>query len=280
VHRHTLDHEVRVSGIGVHTGVAVEVLLGPAPAGTGILFRRTDLPDAHHVPARLEFVGETDRRTQLRRGDAGVDTVEHLLAVLLAAEIDDLQVDVSGPELPILDGSFAPWLEAVQNAGVVAVSGDLREYRVKEGFAVQEGNARYRVEPHPALEIRAICEFEHPVIGRQEAVLTLTAGNFRREVAGARTFGFAEEVAALQRRGLLLGASPGCAVVLTERGLLDGELRWPNEFARHKLGDLVGDLMLLGGRVKARIDAERPSHRGNVALARAIAERTQPGGSR
>jgi UDP-3-O-acyl N-acetylglucosamine deacetylase len=280
VRRHTLDHEVRIAGIGVHTGAAVEVQLSPAPAGTGVLFRRTDLPGAHLVPARLEFVAATERRTQLKRGVAQVDTVEHLLAALLATEIDDLYVEVSGPELPILDGSFAPWLDAILRGGVVEVSGGLREYRVKDAFAVQEGDARYRVEPHPALEIRAACEFEHPVIGRQEASLTLNAVNFRREVAGARTFGFAEEVRVMQRQGLLLGASSGCAVVLTERGLLDGALRWPNEFARHKLGDLVGDLMLLGGRIKARIEAERPGHRGNVALARAIAERTQPGGSR
>lgn len=278
--RRTLESPVKLVGVGLHTGAQVGIQCGPAPAGEGIVFRRTDLKDQPLLPARLEWVGATARRTQLRRNGVTLDTVEHLLAAVAAEELDDLMVEVNGPELPILDGSFQPWIDALSAGGRMDQPGEPGRLRLAESVQVREGESEYRAVPGNSAVLSVTIEWPHPSIGRQSAEVELTAVAFRREIAGARTFGFAHEVEALRREGLLKGATPACAVVLREGPLKQGDLRWPNEFARHKLGDLAGDLMLLGGRLLARIEATRPSHRGNVAFAAAIARLTQPEGTR
>ncbi|HSR92627.1 MAG TPA: UDP-3-O-acyl-N-acetylglucosamine deacetylase [Gemmatimonadales bacterium] len=278
--RRTLESEVELVGVGLHTGAQVTTRCCPGAAGKGIVFRRTDLPDQPWIPARLDWVGATARRTQLRRNGVTLDTVEHLLAAVSAEELDDLMVEVNGPELPILDGSFQPWIDSLSAGGRREQAGEPDRLRLEESVHFSDRDSDYRAVPADFALLSVTIEWPHPSIGRQSAELELTADSFRREIARARTFGFAAEVEALRREGLLKGATPGCAVVLPEGPLNQSDLRWPNEFARHKLGDLTGDLMLLGGRLLARIEATRPSHRGNVAFAAAIARLTQPEGKR
>jgi UDP-3-O-[3-hydroxymyristoyl] N-acetylglucosamine deacetylase/3-hydroxyacyl-[acyl-carrier-protein] dehydratase len=262
---------VHLSGTGLHTGARTMVRLSPAEPGTGIVFQRTDLAGSPRIPARIGQVQATERRTGLASGKATIDTVEHLLAAAHAWHLDDVLIAIDGPEPPILDGSFQPWFDAFERAGFAEQAGDPATLRITTPFTVQEGEASYVVAPGKGLQLTATIEWDHPIIGRQSVNFAITPDVFRDDIAGARTFGFVHEVESLQQRGLLKGASPEMAVVLTDTGVASGALRWPDEFVRHKLGDIVGDLALLGARIDARIIAERPSHQGNVALARAIA---------
>jgi UDP-3-O-[3-hydroxymyristoyl] N-acetylglucosamine deacetylase / 3-hydroxyacyl-[acyl-carrier-protein] dehydratase len=273
--RRTLAESVELSGTGLHTGAQTTVRLSAGPAGSGIVFRRDDLPGTPLIAARLGQVEATERRTGLASGKASIDTVEHLLAAAHAWEIDDLLISIDGPEPPILDGSFSAWFTAIEQAGFAEQPGEPAVVRVEDPFTVQAGEATYIVAPGRGLQLTATIEWDHPIIGRQSASFLLTPEIFRREIAGARTFGFVHEVEGLQQRGLLKGATPEMAVVLDATGVASGGLRWPDEFVRHKLGDILGDLALLGARIDARIIAERPSHQGNVALAQALARRAQ-----
>ncbi len=272
--RRTLAGSVEISGMGLHTGARTTVRLGPGEPGAGIVFRRLDLPGTPSIPARTGQVDATERRTGLAQGEASVETVEHLLAAAHAWQLDDILIALDGPEPPILDGSFLPWFEAFESAGIAEREGDPAVVRVIEPFVVREGEASYIVAPGKGLRLTTTIEWDHPVIGRQSASFDVTAETFQREIARARTFGFIREVESLQQRGLLQGASPDMAVVLSETAVATGELRWPDEFVRHKLGDVIGDLALLGARIDANIVAERPSHQGNVALARALARQS------
>ena len=269
--RRTIAGTVQLSGTGLHTGARTTVRLSPAKPGTGIVFQRDDIAGSPRIPARIGQVKATERRTGLARGKATIDTVEHLLAAAHAWQLDDVLIAIDGPEPPILDGSFLPWFDALEHAGFAEHAGEPATVRVTDPFTVEEGESSYVVAPGTGLQLTATIEWDHPVIGRQSANFTVTPDVFRKDIAGARTFGFVREVEGLQQRGLLKGASPEMAVVLTDTGVASGALRWPDEFVRHKLGDIVGDLALLGARIHARIIAERPSHQGNVALARALA---------
>ena len=259
------------SGVGLHTGAESQVECHPAASGRGIVFRRTDLPGEPEIPARLNEVTEVERRTVLGSGAQQINTVEHLLAAVAALEIDDLEIGIDAPEPPILDGSFAPWLELLEGAGRRGQEGDPTVFRVTAPFQVTEGDATYVVSPHPGLRLTTMVEWNHPLIGRQSGVFDITPEDFGRDLARARTFGFAAEVESLRARGLIRGASTENAVVLSEAGVVDTELRWPDEFVRHKAGDIVGDLSLVGGRIQAHVVASRPWHQGNIAVARAIA---------
>ncbi|HEX3927581.1 MAG TPA: UDP-3-O-acyl-N-acetylglucosamine deacetylase, partial [Gemmatimonadales bacterium] len=273
--RRTLAGTAAVTGIGLHTGVNTTVTLSPGDPGSGIVFCRTDLPGSPLISARTGNVEATERRTALALGNARVDTVEHLLAAAHAAGLDDVMITLDGPEPPILDGSFLPWFEAFEQAGMTERDGDPAVLKVTTPFQVEEGGATYVVTPGKGLRLTATIEWAHPVIGRQSASFEVTPDVFAREIAPARTFGFVSEVEELQQRGLLQGASPAVAVVLNETEVAVGELRWPDEFVRHKVGDIIGDLALLGARIDARIVADKPSHQGNIALARALARRGQ-----
>ena len=272
--RRTIDAEASIAGVGLHTGANTRLTCRPGQAGQGIVFRRTDLPGSPEVPASLDTVRETERRTGLGSGAAIVQTIEHLLAATFALELDDLRLDLDGPEPPILDGSFQPFLALLAGAGVRHLPGTPTTIRPAGPIELAEGGARYRVVPAPNLRLSVTIEWPHPLIGRQAGDWVITPAVFATELAAARTFGFASEVAELRRQGLLKGGSTDSAVVLTEDGMVGTSLRWPDEFLRHKTGDLIGDLTLLGGRLQAHITAERPSHRGNVALARAIRQST------
>ena len=278
--RRTLATPIQLTGTGLHTGVVTSVRCLPAASGTGIRFRRVDLEGQPEFPARVEQVEATERRTAIGHGEQTVHTVEHLLAAVAALELDDLLVEVNGPEAPILDGSFAPFLKALEAGGVAEHPGDPMSFTIESPFTVTIGEANYVVSPAKALRVTATIEWAHPSIGRQTASYDVTVDSFRRELAPARTFGFAHEVEALRAKGLLKGGSIESAVVLSNDGVVNGPLRWPDEFVRHKIGDVIGDLALTGGRVRAHIIATRPSHEGNVALAKILVRTAQQGGGR
>ncbi|HEX5632381.1 MAG TPA: UDP-3-O-acyl-N-acetylglucosamine deacetylase, partial [Gemmatimonadales bacterium] len=268
--RRTLAHEACLEGVALHSGAHVTVRCLPAAAGHGISFRRVDL-DGPPVAARAHRVGATERRTALGAEGASVSTVEHLLAASVALGVDDMAVEVDGPELPIADGSFEPWLALLQGAGLVEHAGDPVRYRVREPFEFTEGRASYRVEPADCFRLTVAVEWDHPVIGRQQGTWTVDGETFAREIAPARTFGFQREAEALRARGFALGGALDNVIVLSDDGVLGTTLRWPDEFVRHKAGDMIGDLALVGGRLAAHVIAERPSHHGNVELARRLA---------
>jgi UDP-3-O-[3-hydroxymyristoyl] N-acetylglucosamine deacetylase/3-hydroxyacyl-[acyl-carrier-protein] dehydratase len=268
VPRRTLLHSACVSGIGLHTGSFVSAICQRAPSGQGIVFRRTDLPGAPVIPARLGEVESTERRTSLGRGETIVQTVEHLLAAAAALQIDDLTIEIDGAEAPIGDGSFAPYLSALEQAGIAEQPGEPVIYRVTEPFDLTEGDSSYVVAPAKSLRLTTTIEWNHPLIGRQTGSYDITPTAFAGEIAKARTFGFLREADALRARGLALGAALESTLVLSEDGLVGGSLRWPDEFVRHKAGDILGDLALVGGRIQAHVVATKPSHQGNIALAR------------
>jgi UDP-3-O-acyl N-acetylglucosamine deacetylase len=270
VPRQTIARAAELRGTGLHTGAEVTLRLEPGQAGDGIIFRRRDL-GGRPIPACLGAVAATERRTALRAGAERVDTVEHVLGAVHAAGMDDLTIVLDGPEVPILDGSFAAFVTLLEEAGRAETAGRRAQLRLDRPLEVRDGAAHYAIEPGDGLTIDLLLEYAEPVIGRQRTGWSVTPEVFAREIAPARTFGFLEEVAPLRERGLLAGATTDCAVVLSPVAVLNTTLRWPDEFARHKLGDLIGDLALLGARLNLRLTAERPSHRGNLTCGRALA---------
>jgi len=268
-----------LEGVGVHTGAVTRLTLKGAAPGSGVAFVRTDLPSAPRIPATLDAVTAVERRTALAVNGAEVHTVEHVLAAAVALELDDLTIEISGLEPPIMDGSFAPYLEALRRAGPVEQpEGVADEFVVRDAFTVTEGDATYLVGPSPRFQLSTTIEFPHPAIGRQSLAVAVDEATFAAELAPARTFGFVKEVEALRAKGLITAASTENAIVLDETGVVGTTLRWPDEFVRHKAADVIGDLALVGGRIRAHVVATRPSHRGNVAAARAIRQRARRAG--
>jgi len=268
--RRTLAGPAEIRGIGLHTGRAVAAILRPAEPGAGITVRRTDVKAAP-LHAVTDHVHSTDRGTALGPDGAEVRTLEHCLAAAYALGLDDLAIEVDGPEMPIGDGSARPYVDALAAAGVADRQGPAPTvWTVTAPLVVREADAQYVIAPAQALRVTVTIEWAHPLIGRQSRCVDVTADAFTTELAAARTFGFVAEQAALKARGLALGAGPETTLALTETDLAAGTLRWPDEFVRHKALDLIGDLALTGGRVAADIVAFRPSHAGNVAVARAL----------
>jgi UDP-3-O-[3-hydroxymyristoyl] N-acetylglucosamine deacetylase / 3-hydroxyacyl-[acyl-carrier-protein] dehydratase len=259
-----------VEGIGLHFGARCELTFRPAPVGTGIAFRRLDLEGTPCVPATVSQAVATDRRTQLGQGDAACHTVEHVLAALAGAQIDDVIVEMTASEPPIGDGSASVFSAALATAGRVPGGRPATVVRLLAPVEVHDGSSVYRATPADTLSLDVRIDFAHPLIGAQQLAFAPGAHRFDEEIAPARTFGFLREVEALRAQGLIRGATTGNAIVLDETGVVDGTVRWPDEFVRHKVLDLLGDLALAGGRVVAHIVAERPSHRGTQAFVRAL----------
>jgi UDP-3-O-[3-hydroxymyristoyl] N-acetylglucosamine deacetylase/3-hydroxyacyl-[acyl-carrier-protein] dehydratase len=266
--RNTVARATSLSGIGLHLGEECTLTFQPAPTGHGIVFRRSDRAELPPVPARVEHAVLSERRTVLGTGDGAFHTVEHVLAAVAACEIDDLIVDLSAAEPPILDGSAGPFLDALRDAGVAPNGGAAEYLELLEPVRVIDGESVYEAFPASNLQLEVAIDFPHPLIGRQCGRYTMTRDVFASELARARTFGFVREVEALRAKGLIRGASTENAVVLDADGLVESELRWPDEFVRHKAMDMMGDLALAGRRVRARVVASKPSHRGTVTLVR------------
>lgn len=269
----TVTGDIRFEGIGVHTGEMATLTIRPADPDTGVVFTRADLPCGTWVPARLEYVTATELATSLGSNGVEVLTVEHVLAALAALEVDNAILDLHGPEVPILDGSFAPYVRALEEAGLEPQAAEAEVVEVSEVISVEgDQGAAYVALPDDDYRVSATIDFGHDAIGRQHGGFIIDNARFRSDLAPARTFGFRADAGALHARGLARGASLANTVVLDGTGVMNNELRYADEFLRHKVGDIVGDLALMGGRFRGHVVAECPSHHGNIALARAIRE--------
>ncbi|HEY7878011.1 MAG TPA: bifunctional UDP-3-O-[3-hydroxymyristoyl] N-acetylglucosamine deacetylase/3-hydroxyacyl-ACP dehydratase [Gemmatimonadaceae bacterium] len=270
--RRTVAGVGSLEGVGLHMGAACRMTFRPAASGQGIVFRRVDLDGAPEIAARVERAVLTERRTQLGDDPVSVHTVEHVLAAIVGAEIDDVVVELDAAEPPIMDGSAAPFIELLDQLGFAEQPGAVQYLTLRRTVQITDGESTYAAHPDAHLALDVSIAFPHPLIGAQHACYCVTPATFRRELASARTFGFVHEVEALRAKGLIRGASTENAVVLDATGVVENTLRWPDEFLRHKAMDCVGDLALAGARVRARIVTNRPSHRGTVLLVRAMRE--------
>jgi UDP-3-O-[3-hydroxymyristoyl] N-acetylglucosamine deacetylase/3-hydroxyacyl-[acyl-carrier-protein] dehydratase len=266
--RRTIRTATQLTGTGLHFGASCTLRFEPAAPGQGIVFERFDRPELPSVPATVEHAVVTERRTQIGKGDAAFHTVEHVLAAVSGLEIDDITIRMDASEPPILDGSALPFVEALSSAGLAMHGGRPAVLALSERVHVIDGDSVYDAYPAPVLSLEVTIEFPHPLIGRQTGSYSISRDAFVRDLAPARTFGFTHEVEELRGKGLIQGASTENTVVLDESGVVGGALRFPDEFLRHKAMDCVGDLALAGSRVRARIVAHKPSHRGTVTLVR------------
>jgi len=263
----TLARAVSASGHGLHTGEAVRIIINPAPAYTGYVFRRTDLNN-FEIPAAPQYVARVSYATTLMRKGVMIATVEHLLAALAGSHVDNCIIEIDSLEVPILDGSAEPFIEMIEQAGIIALEAPREFLRVLKHVEVAEGNRRMSISPAPQFSISCLIEFPHPMIGTQRRDLEISDGHFGREVASARTFGFLNEIATLRNMGLARGGSLDNAIVLTpEGGILNREgLRYADEFVRHKIIDIIGDLALFGMPLLGHVEAERTGHGVHTAL--------------
>lgn len=273
----TIAEKVTCTGVGLHSGAPVELALHPARADHGIVFERTDTAHPTEIPARAECVTSTHYATTVGRGGATIGTVEHLLAACYGLGVDNLRVEVKGPEIPVMDGSAASFVFLLRQAGLFEQDAPRRVLRVREAMEVRDGAKRIRVEPSRHLRISYAVDFAHPTIGRQRMrELTLVNGTFESELSRARTFGFLHEVEAMWRAGLARGGSLENTVVLDEAGVMNPEgLRWPDEFVRHKMLDLMGDLALLGMPLAGHVHVERGGHALHQRLVSELARRAE-----
>ncbi|MDI1443254.1 UDP-3-O-acyl-N-acetylglucosamine deacetylase [Polyangium sp. 6x1] len=271
--RKTVAEDVVIAGRGLHTGAHADVTIRPVGAGEGRFFVRMDLPGEPVIRARAAFVVDTTRSTTLANAGASVRTPEHLLAALAGMGVDDARIEITGPEVPILDGSALPWAEAIARVGLSAAYAPRLETVLEAPIWVPSSGDAF-VAAIPALELRFSCgiAFDAAPIGEQWASFVASPERFLAEVAPARTFGVLADVQAMQARGLLAGGSLDAALVCDETQWLNGPLRLPNEPARHKLLDFVGDLALLDPLPRAHYLAFKAGHALHVRLAQRLSE--------
>ncbi len=257
----TLATPVETHGVGLHTAVPVQVRLVPAPPDTGYVFRRTDL-GGFEIPATVESVAHCGYATTLMRTGVMLSTVEHLLAALRGLGVDNVFIEVDNLEIPIMDGSAENFTEIIESAGLVEQPLARRALLIREKVSFEQGERRISVAPADTYQIDCLIDFSHPMIGVQSLSVELNdGGTFSREIAAARTFGFTDEIEALRRANLIRGGSLDNAIVLTPDGMLNKTgLRFRDEFVRHKILDIIGDLALLGMPILGRVTAERSGH--------------------
>ena len=260
----TLRRQVSCAGIGLHSGNKVNLTLKPAPAGTGIVFRRVDL--GVDIPASVGHVTSLHYATVLGRDGATVETVEHLLAALVSAGIDNVVIELSQREVPIMDGSSAPFLFLIQEAGVKRLSAARRYLKVLRPVSVAQGDKHIAIYPSDHFKVSYTISFDHPLLRHQSRTTRITEQSFADDIASARTFGFLKEVEWMRQQGLALGGSLENAIVIGDTGVLNA-LRFEDEFVRHKILDAVGDLALLGHPVLGHVVAHRAGHALHTLLA-------------
>lgn len=269
----TLKTLVSASGVGLHTGQKVRMTLRPAPADTGVVFRRIDLASPVDLPARADMVGETRLSSCLVKDGVKIYTVEHLMSALGGLGVDNVYVDIDASELPIMDGSASPFVLLIQQAGIVEQQAPKRFLRVTRPVEVKEGDKWARLDPFDGYKLSFSIEFRHPVIERstQSVEVNFAETSYLKEIARARTFGFMHEVEDLRDNGLALGGGLDNAVVLDEYRVLNADgLRFADEFIRHKLLDAIGDLYLLGKPLLGAFSAHKSGHALNNRLLRAL----------
>ena len=269
----TLKNVIRATGVGLHSGEKVYLTLRPAPVDAGIVFRRVDLDPVAEIPARADLVTETMLCTGLSRGDGKVMTVEHLMSALAGLGIDNAYVDLSAPEVPIMDGSAGPFVFLLQSAGIAEQQAPKRFIRIKRPVEVRDGDKVARFEPHDGFRIGFTVEFAHPAIpaSLSRAEVDFSTTSYVKEVSRARTFGFMHDLEFMRERNLGLGGSMDNAIVLDEfRVLNEDGLRYADEFVRHKILDAVGDLYLAGRPIIGAFEGFKSGHALNNKLVRAL----------
>jgi UDP-3-O-[3-hydroxymyristoyl] N-acetylglucosamine deacetylase len=262
----TLKRSLSCAGIGLHSGRKVTLSLKPAPAGTGIRFRRTDLGGVE-IPARVSHVGAVAYATQLKLGEARVETVEHLLAALASTRIDNAIIELNTPEVPIMDGSSAPFIYLIQEAGVRTLAEPRKYLKVTRPVTLTRGDKQIALFPADHFKVSYTIGFDHPLLRHQARTIVLTEDSFIEDIAPARTFTFLKEVEMLRQNGLALGGSLDNAIVIGDTGVLNSSLRFEDEFVRHKILDLVGDFALVGHQVVAHAVVHRGGHALHTAMA-------------
>lgn len=273
IKQRTLKTPVKTTGVGLHSGVKVEMTLRPAGPDTGIVFRRMDLDPPAELKADPYLVTDTRLCSMLESGAAKVSTVEHLMSALAGLGIDNLLVDLTGPEIPIMDGSSAPFVFLLQSAGIVEQAAAKRYVRIKQPIEVRDGDKWARFVPHNGFKVEFTIDFKHPVFDKSGKTVSIDFADtaYTREVARARTFGFMHEVEALRNQGLALGGSLGNAIVMDEFRVLNQDgLRYDDEFVKHKVLDAIGDLYLLGHPIIGAFEAYKSGHALNNALLREL----------
>jgi UDP-3-O-[3-hydroxymyristoyl] N-acetylglucosamine deacetylase len=266
MHQTSLANPISISGVGLHTGVAVNLTLRPAPENTGYIFVRTDLDD-FEIPASVEYISHCSYATTLMRRGVVLSTCEHLLSALRGSGVDNCFIELDNIEVPIMDGSSENFIELIAKAGVVEQHSPRHILRVRERVAVEIGDRKMSIEPAENFEIDCVIDFPHPFIERQNYKFVLDNGSFGREIASARTFGFAHEIDMLRKANLALGGSLDNAIVLTPDGMLnETPLRFDDEFVRHKILDIIGDFALLGMPIQGKITAEKSGHSVHASL--------------
>jgi UDP-3-O-[3-hydroxymyristoyl] N-acetylglucosamine deacetylase len=271
VKQRTLKNSIRATGVGLHTGEKVTLTLRPAAPNTGVVFHRSDMDPPVSIPATAENVGDTRLSTTLVKGEARVSTVEHLLSAVAGLGIDNLHVDVSAPEVPIMDGSAGPFVFLLQSAGLMEQSAPKQFIRVKRAVEVHDGDKWVRFDPYEGFKVGFCIDFEHPMFtsGSQRAELDFSSTSFVREVSRARTFGFMRDIEALRANQLALGGSLDNAIVLDDFKILNEDgLRYENELVKHKILDVVGDLYLLGHSLIGAFTGHKSGHSLNNQLIR------------
>ena len=259
VQRKTIHANVSITGIGLHSGIYTRVELRPAHAGSGITFVRADLHGLR-IPALQASTTALDYATTVGKDDVSVGTVEHLLSAIMACGITDVDVHIDGPEVPIVDGSALPFMHLIDAAGVRALGAEIPVLRIKQPIEVVDGEKSIRIAPANRLVLKYKIDFDHPVIGKEAFHFDFGHDDFLRKIAPARTFGFMRDVEKMRAAGLARGGSVENCIVLDDRGVVSGPLRFRDEFVRHKILDLVGDLALIGRPIVGEITAHRAGH--------------------
>ncbi len=275
IRQRTLKTQVKTTGVGLHSGVKVEMTLRPAAAGTGILFRRVDLDPPVDIPVDPNKVTDTRLCSALTVGNAKVATVEHLMSALAGLGIDNIVIDLTGPEVPILDGSAAPFVFLLQSAGIEELNVPKQFIRILEPIEVKEDDKWVRFSPYDGFRIDFTIDFDHPVFEQSSQVVSVDFDktSYIREVARARTFGFMHEVEMLRNNNLALGGSLDNAIVMDEFRVLNADgLRYDDEFVKHKVLDAIGDFYMIGKPIIGRLEAYKSGHALNNQLLRALME--------
>ncbi|HXN72761.1 MAG TPA: UDP-3-O-acyl-N-acetylglucosamine deacetylase [Candidatus Acidoferrales bacterium] len=255
----TIQRPVEIEGVGLHTAVRSHLRFVPAPADTGIVFRRVDL-DGFQIEAHVRNVARVSYATSLMKQGVLLSTVEHVLAALYSCGVDNVFVELDALELPILDGSSQPYIDLLARAGTRTLRRRRRYIRVTKALEFSDGDRRIGIYPSEEFQVHCFVDYNHPSVGPQEVAMVVDRESFSRELAPARTFGFMKDFPGLQAMGLIRGGSVENAIVLDSDSILNGPLRFADEFGRHKALDLIGDLALVGRPLKARIVAHKAGH--------------------
>lgn len=273
IKQRTLKNIIRATGVGVHTGEKIFLTLRPAPINTGIVFRRTDLNPVVEIRAFAENVGDTTLSSSLVKGEAKISTVEHLMSALAGLSIDNAYIDVSAPEVPIMDGSAGPFVFLIQSAGIEEQEAPKRFIRIKRKLRIEDGDKWVEIKPFEGFKVSFTIQFNHPLFkdGIQEAELDFSKTSYVKEVSRARTFGRLSEYEQLRSRKLALGCSLDNVIVLDDYRVVNEDgLRYPDEFVKHKILDAIGDLYLLGCNLIGEFCGFKSGHALNNALLRAV----------